>query len=264
MKLTRLKEEPREIDGVRQPYGVFYRVGSLHKSKKYGWYKVISYKEARQITIEFLDTGFRQTTIAGNLDNDVVKDYLCPILEGVGCLGERYSEIKQNYNKDFIRIMRSRWKTMIDRCYRKKSISYRDYGAKGVTVDSRWLNFSNYFYDVMKLPGWNLDDFLNGKISLDKDKKQIDIPVCNRVYSRDTCCWLTRSEQLKYAVIDYDRIADLNRRDIIAIYPDGHIEECHGIAEFAKKFNTTPSAISACLNGHTESWKGIKLKFKQL
>jgi hypothetical protein len=44
------------------------------------------------------------------------------------------------------------WKGILGRCYDKDHPSYRWYGAKGIRVCSRWLNFSNFAEDVGTRP----------------------------------------------------------------------------------------------------------------
>ena len=36
------------------------------------------------------------------------------------------------------------------------------------------------------------------KVNLDKDKLQVGLPRSKKVYSKDTCCWLTREENMQH------------------------------------------------------------------
>lgn len=44
------------------------------------------------------------------------------------------------------------WRSMKERCYMKSNISYKNYGAKGVTVCDRWLTFANFLEDMGERP----------------------------------------------------------------------------------------------------------------
>ena len=45
------------------------------------------------------------------------------------------------------------WTAMIQRCENPKHISYRNYGAKGITVCDRWQDFSLFIQDMGMRPG---------------------------------------------------------------------------------------------------------------
>ena len=103
------------------------------------------------------------------------------------------SEYRRNFrshDKKLYRTLQHRWCSMIDRCYNLNNSSYKNYGALGIKVDDRWHTFSNYLSDVITLPGFNRDLILLGKLELDKDKLQKNKKSSEKVYSKDTCCWL--------------------------------------------------------------------------
>lgn len=73
----------------------------------------------------------------------------------------------------------STWSGMLTRCLNPESSSYKDYGAKGVTVHPDWLEFSAFLKDMGERPdGMTLDreDTLKG-------------------YEKSNCRWATRLEQ---------------------------------------------------------------------
>lgn len=51
------------------------------------------------------------------------------------------------------------WQHMKTRCYKEDSISYKNYGARGITVCDRWLqSFENFYADMGERPeGTSLD-----------------------------------------------------------------------------------------------------------
>jgi len=68
------------------------------------------------------------------------------------------------------------------RCYNKRHISYRDYGAKGIIMCDEWLDYENFFKDMGK-------DYKDG-LSIER----ID-PKGN--YESANCKWIPLIEQSK-------------------------------------------------------------------
>lgn len=56
------------------------------------------------------------------------------------------------------------WQSMLQRCYYSKNISYKYYGARGITVCERWRVFENFLADMGERPeGTTIDrDDVNG------------------------------------------------------------------------------------------------------
>lgn len=74
------------------------------------------------------------------------------------------------------------WASMIKRCHVASSISYKYYGAKGISVCERWRSsFKSFLEDVGERPkGYQLDRIDNYK-----------------GYSKENCRWVTVKENLK-------------------------------------------------------------------
>ena len=75
------------------------------------------------------------------------------------------------------------WKSMRGRCISPSSTAYKNYGARGITVDPRWDDFEAF-------EAWALANGYDGK--LDLDRRDNDGP-----YSPENCRFVTRSENLK-------------------------------------------------------------------
>jgi hypothetical protein len=74
------------------------------------------------------------------------------------------------------------WNKMKDRCYRPKSNSYKNYGARGIEVCEEWI--SNF--EAFKK--WALENGYNDKLTIDKIDNY-------KNYSPDNCRWATKHTQ---------------------------------------------------------------------
>lgn len=195
--------------------------------------------------IKFIKTNYITKVVKSQIKDREVRDRFKPTIAGVGYLGEQVEE----YNRKLYKT----WSNMINRCYKKSHNSYYLYGKKGITVEKSWHNYNNFYYEAKELEGWNRNKFKNGKIFLDKDKKQFNIPISERIYSKKTCCWLSRKEQ--------NRLTE-NQKKFKAISPTGKIYYAYYQIDFANKFKElNPKRISDVLNGKLNTYKGWTFEF---
>lgn len=185
-------------------------IGQIFESKGYGPFKILEIipsrpKEngkgyhLRRAKIVFINTGFVTTARIDHVQAGEVKDKLLPVVYGVGCIGYMdhfYSKYKREYGL---------WCRILSRCYNKEDSHYHEYGGRGVRVVKRWLRFEYFFYDLPKLPGydvWKNDKTRPSLYHLDKDTLQQGVPDHMKVYSLETCMFILAT----------DNINEMNRR----------------------------------------------------
>ena len=181
------------------------KIGEIYEMKKYGKLEVIDLVPGRSVgysrnskvaKVRFLDTGFERYAKIDEIERGKVRDYYKKTIFGVGYLGDNR---KLKFTQREYRL----WYKMMDRCYNQESPVYRFYGEKGVTVDPRWHCFVNFLNDLPSLPGYN--EFINsrpGEYNLDKDYLQNGVPYENKVYSKDTCCFIDAKFNSRLSTID--------------------------------------------------------------
>jgi hypothetical protein len=81
---------------------------------------------------------------------------------------------------------------MLHRCFDPYDGDYVYYGAIGVTVDPSWFDFGTFLNDVKYLPGYENKLEYPYKYQLDKDFLQMHLPKSQRIYSKNTCIWLSK------------------------------------------------------------------------
>lgn len=65
-----------------------YAVGSVWQSNHCGYFEILRYDSATEITIKFIKTGYIRKVRSGKIKNGKIKDVYYPSVWGVGCLGE--------------------------------------------------------------------------------------------------------------------------------------------------------------------------------
>lgn len=86
------------------------------------------------------------------------------------------------------------WTGMLTRCRNPKAKAYQNYGGRGITIESRWLNYAQFLIDMGRAP--------SSAHSL--ERRDNDGP-----YSAENCVWAGAREQQR------------NRRDRLKYVIDG-------------------------------------------
>lgn len=156
---------------------------------------------------------------------------------GIGSLGDRrYNRTVPNWQK-----LRKSWQEMLRRCYIKEDRQYINYGQRGVFVDDDWLILSNYLRDIQKISGWNKKLENWDGYSLDKDV------LGGRCYSKDTCLWISKYEQVRNSSQIHSYIAS-NENEKIFFNSMIDVEA----AGFCR------SSVNRCCSGKYSFYNGFK------
>lgn len=201
--------------------------------------------------VKFLDTQEIYTCRKDLLLNGEIKDYMAKTIHGVACLGKDYLLIRE---KDPLLCKKvfKRYKSMIERCYYNKDSSYKFYGAIGIKVDPRWLNFYNYYEDITNLDNFDRDRFISKELIIDKDIKQINIPHNKRIYSKDTVTLISEKENLNYRNLDNcGKTTANNYSKYFAMIDEEYISYHKNICKFARETNINESSIRDSIHGRT-------------
>ena len=187
-------------------------IGKTFDSNNYGKFTVLS--EAKEVFIpedrqycekrykvQFENTGGIAYTTRTCIRKGQVKDRYLPVASGLGYLGDipygSYAEDADHY--EYYKV----WLDMLRRCYNPNYWFYKGYGGLGITVDPRWYNFSVFYNDAKyTLPNCEKKLAYPKRFQLDKDYMQRDMPKPKRIYSINTCMWLSDIDNMFMVGID--------------------------------------------------------------
>ncbi|QIZ02645.1 hypothetical protein AhyVDH1_040 [Aeromonas phage AhyVDH1] len=171
-------------------------------SKTSGPYKITGYTPFGELPamnrIKFTNTGTELWFTRAVAGTPHAKDPCRRDKYGVGYMGigKNGPSIIDSWGKHRRSPAYSTWRSMIWRCYAGGNACYTD-----VTVCERWHNFQTFCEDIQKLEGYDkwaayhMGVRPDGIIELDKDLKAI--PGQPKQYSPETCCFLTKTDNLR-------------------------------------------------------------------
>ena len=130
--------------------------GTIMHSNNYGDFEIIEFVNDgsgnSKYKIRFLNTGYITIASGSAVYGGRVKDKYSPEIASVGFVGDLPYKITDPLVFPLYRI----WNDMLNRCYNITDRDYEYYGAIGIRVDPRWFNFSNFFYDVQMIQGYDM------------------------------------------------------------------------------------------------------------
>ena len=153
-------------------------IGKICRSLNSGDFKVLKYKNSKNVEIQFSQTGYETTVQLTNIKSGIIKDPYLPSVCGVGIVGIKYPiTINDVKTKEY-----AIWQSMLERCYsdsyKKKYPTY-----EGCEVSENFKSYE-YFYEWCH----NQIGFGNDGFELDKDL----LIKGNKVYSESTCVFIPR------------------------------------------------------------------------
>jgi hypothetical protein len=221
------------LSGSVRDKSLLVKPGEVYESNGYGQFKVIEYNGARDVVIMFIATGAKYNVEASNIKSGAIKDYLMPIVFGVGFLGcGRHSSRSNGVDTKCYKA----WYGMMTRCY---SESYHETRPNyvGCSVSPEWHNFQNF-------ADWYHENIpKDGKpYQLDKDIK-ID---GNKIYSPSACMFVSLSDNNVKAQAKHYNLTS----------PAGDSVSIYNMAEFCRDNGLSKVLMGRVANGTAKSHKG--------
>ena len=225
-----------------------YAVGTLHASS-YGVIKILGrHVDNGQFYIEFVDSGSTRFALSSNIKSDQVKDYFTTSVHGVGYLGDFEKVPKSKLHNRLY----SLWTNILLRCYGKTFTRSGEvkYTYADVTVCSSWHSYSNFFFQVQEIPGF--DSWLREgglAYNIDKDKSG------SRYYSKYTCEFITAKENQDLAH-EKQRVSFAPQW---VVHANGNAEFVSDYIQFSKEHRIVAYELLKLLRGSQKSLRGIRL-----
>ncbi len=216
------------------------RVGHEFSSRADIW-RVI--EEKRNTTgraswvVQSISNGFVREAGYADVQTGKIRNPFSPTVSGVGYYGNASSSWR-NYG-----LLVGCWRDMLKRCYDGNSVGYSAYGAKGIFVCERWLNFENFYKDCQGLPQWSLKLEFPDEYSLDKD-----ILAGSNCYHPEVCMWADKEEQsMNTSTNRYFSCKDA----------EGEAHYFSSLGELQREHDIGLSHGDKCLKGEVRTAKGF-------
>lgn len=193
--------------------------------------------------IKFLVSGSEKIVNRKSIETGSIKDDYNPNIYGIAYKGD-IKCISTLEKKAF-----SNWYAMISRCYNTSDINYSAYGGREISVSEEWRCFKNFYEDLPDIDGYSEELYLSGGIELDKDYKTEG----NKVYCKDSCQFITKSENRKKQ--------PSKQKTIVGIKED-NIVEFYNLHQFAKENNLREENIREAIIENKE-YNGWRFQYKQ-
>lgn len=171
----------------------------------------------------------------GNLTQVLTSNLKCGRTKSCGCL--RISKLvsrSTTHNQRHTKLYEV-WKTMKQRCFNPNCDSYKNYGARGITIYSDWKDNFNSFYE------WSISNGYQDGLTIDR----IDF---NGNYEPSNCRWVDRLTQ-----------ANNTRTNVFIEFNN----EVHTIAEWSRIYNIKQSVLSDRLRRGWSIEKSLTSPIKQ-
>lgn len=172
---------------------------SLLAGKKIGEWEII-----KQVTSPFKNRGSAFECRCSCGDIHIVRSSDLSQKKSTKCEKCRINESKEiinnkSYFKNFKSADNNRlyriWKNIKTRCY-SKNYNTRFYKNIGVTMCDEWRN------DFMSFYNWAMDNGYKDTLEIDKDYLCDHFGISPKIYSPQTCIWITKKENVTYSSLN--------------------------------------------------------------
>lgn len=106
------------------------------------------------------------------------------------------------------------YRSIMDRCYNPNVPNYRKYGGAGITICDEWLNNPVAFIE------WSLENGWKRGLTIDKDILCNKLKISPKIYSPDTCLWITKEENSRHITNKCIRENYSTHRSLKWTYPE--------------------------------------------
>lgn len=209
--------------------------GDVFSSNFCGDFKIINCDKLTKVLIRFIDTGTEIITRKERVMSGQIKDKMYPSLFGVGFIGYGVYDHK---SKAY-----SQWSNMIRRCYSDEYHTNKGPAYKSCEACEEWQEFQVF-------AAWFDDNYPNDGLEYDLDK---DHRVKgNKIYSPDTCCFLSHEDNSRIA-------GERFSSEFEVVSPDGIKYKGFNQTLFAKEHGILQTGLSSIIIGKQLAHKGWTL-----
>lgn len=128
---------------------------------------------------------------------------------------------------------------MIQRCKDKNSISYSNYGGKGIEVCKEWNNFDNFCK-------WALNNGYKHGLSIERKNNK-------KGYNPSNCIWIEKSEQAR------NTSKNIHTVETIKNIKKDYVTTLMTIEDLSKKYKDSKGNITNIINGVV--WNGVETEY---
>lgn len=206
------------------------QVGEKYETNNCGGLTIVRYVNNHDVLVRFDATGTVVRTRSKHIRSGAVKDCFHPTVLGIGYIG--YGAHKASCNSAPTKFY-ALWRTMLARCYCPERLSTMQ-SYKDCTVCAEWRNFQNF-------ADWLTENYVEG-LQIDKDI----LVKGNRVYSPDTCKFVTSAENAIEASAKHYTLTS----------PRGESIDIYNLSAFCRKNHLNPSCMAKVHAGKQAHHKG--------
>ena len=142
------------------------------------------------------------------------------------------------------------WQGMKDRCSNLNNPEYKYYGGRGVRVCDEWVN------DFEAFEQWSMSNGYADSFVIDKDIKCAELKLEIKIYSPQTCLWVTPTENTFEA--NKVKVKEVYQYDL----NNNFIAKYASQSEAHRQTKISQGNIGQALRGERETAGGFRWKYQ--